>query len=86
MALLVAISTPATLAQSSSSNEEIPIERCDVLPVVSVRVAGQDMRFLHDTGATTILNIKAFSTGTSAKIQVDSWQGTTTVSPERAGP
>jgi hypothetical protein len=33
------------------------------------------MRFLLDTGATTILNLKAFSAGTSKKIRVDSWRG-----------
>ncbi len=33
------------------------------------------MRFLLDTGATTILNLKAFSAGTSKKIHIDSWQG-----------
>ncbi len=65
----------SVLAQKSDSSEEIPIERCDVLPVVGVRVAGQDMHFLLDTGATTILNLKAFSEGTSKKIHIDSWQG-----------
>ena len=70
----------SALAQQSSSNEEIPIDRCDVLPVVQVRVAGQDMRFLLDTGATTILNLKAFSAGASKKIHIDSWQGTAATS------
>ena len=84
-AFVVVLATTAVLAQtsSSSSTEEISIERCDVLPVVAVKVAGQEMRFLLDTGATTILNIKAFSTGTSAKIQVDSWQGTAATSARR---
>ena len=59
----------------SGSSNEIPLERCDVLPVVRVNVACQTMRFLLDTGATTILNLKAFSAGTSRKIRVDSWQG-----------
>jgi len=70
----------SALAQQSSSNEEIPIDRCDVLPVVQVRVAGQDMRFLLDTGATTILNLKAFSAGASKKIHIDSWQGSAATS------
>src|SRR5262249_28249045 len=43
--------------------------------VVQVKVAGQDMRFLLDTGATTILNLKAFSAGNPKAIHVDSWQG-----------
>jgi SnoaL-like domain/Aspartyl protease len=62
-------------AQTQGSPNEIPIERCDVLPVVRVTVAGQSMRFLLDTGATTILNLKAFSSGTAKKIHIDSWQG-----------
>ncbi len=70
----------SALAQQSSSNEEVPIDRCDVLPVVQVRVAGQDMRFLLDTGATTILNLKAFSAGASKKIHIDSWQGSAATS------
>jgi hypothetical protein len=61
--------------RAQSSNDEIPIERCDVLPVVRVTVAGQPMRFLLDTGATTILNLRAFSSGTARKIHIDSWQG-----------
>jgi SnoaL-like domain/Aspartyl protease len=66
----------STPAQSSlNSSEEIPIERCDVLPVVRVDVSGQDMRFLLDTAATTILNLKSFMAGTAKKIRVDSWQG-----------
>jgi uncharacterized protein (TIGR02246 family) len=78
--VFAAISTRPSLSQPSSSNEEIPIGRCDVLPVVQVKVAGQDMRFLLDTGATTILNLKAFSAGTSKKIRVDSWQGSAATS------
>jgi len=70
----------ALAQQSSSSNEEIPIDRCDVLPVVQVKAAGQDMRFLLDTGATTILNLKAFSAGASKRIHVDSWQGSAATS------
>jgi Aspartyl protease/SnoaL-like domain len=46
-----------------------------LLPVVRVKAAGQDMRFLLDTGATTILNLKAFSAGTAKRIRVDSWRG-----------
>ncbi|MBI3476146.1 MAG: aspartyl protease family protein [Acidobacteria bacterium] len=80
--VLLATILAATLAfaQQSTSNEEIPIGRCDVLPVVQVKVAGQDMRFLLDTGATTILNLKAFSAGTSRKISVESWQGSAATS------
>ena len=74
------LATSLALGQQSSSNEEIPIGRCDVLPVVQIKVAGQDMRFLLDTGATTILNLKAFSAGASKRIHVDSWQGSAATS------
>jgi hypothetical protein len=73
--LTLLVARVASAQTSSSSSNEMPIERCDVLPVVRVTVAGQDLRFLLDTGATTILNLKAFSAGTSKKIRVDSWQG-----------
>jgi hypothetical protein len=50
--LVVTAGALAQDAESKSSNE-IPIERCDMLPVVRVRAAGQELRFLLDTGATT---------------------------------
>jgi Aspartyl protease/Domain of unknown function (DUF4440) len=61
--------------ESGADSNEIPIGRCDVLPVVRANVAGQEMRFLLDTGATTVLNLKAFSAGTTKKIRIDSWRG-----------
>jgi hypothetical protein len=74
-ALAVLLFVTACAFAQTSDPDEIPIERCDVLPVVRVTVAGQPMRFLLDTGATTILNLKAFSSGTAKKIHIDSWQG-----------
>src|SRR5712692_10476781 len=67
-------------AQGPSPEEKIPIERCDLLPVVLVRIDGTNMRFLLDTAATTTLNIKSFSKGRSKKIQVSSWSGTAATS------
>jgi len=63
-------------AQEPPSASEIPIERCDVLPVVKVRIDGAEMRFLLDTAATTVLNIKSFSSGRSKEIHISSWAGT----------
>ena len=60
--------------------EEIPLEKCDVLPVVQVTVDGSEMRFLVDTGATTILNLGSFTSGRSKEIQVSSWSGTAATS------
>ena len=67
-------------AQEPASSDEIPIERCDYLPIVKVRIDGTDMRFLLDTGATTMLNLKSFSTGRSKTIEVTSWSGTAATS------
>lgn len=81
--LLTALSffPPAILcAQEVAPSNEIPIERCDLLPVVKVRIDGTDMRFLLDTGATTMLNLKSFSSGRSQEIQVTSWSGTAATS------
>jgi hypothetical protein len=72
-----AASTPAP---NTPADDEIPIERCDVLPVVPVTVAGQKMRFLVDTGATSILNLKAFSSGAAKSIRIDSWRGSAATS------
>jgi len=48
--------------------------------VVKIRVDGADMRFLLDTGATTMLNLKSFASGRSKQIQVTSWSGTAATS------
>src|SRR5262249_6590193 len=60
--------------------EEIPLERCDRLPVVKVTVGKSELRFLVDTAATTVLNIKSFGGGRFKEIQVTSWSGTAATS------
>jgi len=70
----------SAVAQAPPATSEIPIERCDLLPIVKVRIDGTDMRFLLDTGATSMLNLKSFSSGRSKKIQVTSWSGTAATS------
>ena len=67
-------------AQAPRAASEIPIERCDLLPIVKVRIDGTDMRFLLDTAATSMLNLKSFSSGRSKEIQVTSWSGTAATS------
>ena len=62
-------------ALSQNSASEIPLEHCDRLPVVKVHIAGNEMRLLVDTGATTILNVKSFAGGRSKQIQISSWTG-----------
>lgn len=62
------------------AGDEIPIQRCDLLPVVIVKIAGRDMRFLVDTASTTILNLKSFSSDTSKEVRITSWNGTAATS------
>ncbi len=47
---------------------------------MNVRIDGTDMRFLLDTAATTMLNLKSFAYGRSKQIQVTSWSGTAATS------
>jgi hypothetical protein len=56
--------------------QEIPLERCDALPVMEVTIGGQPMRFLVDTAATSFLNLKSFSEGKARDVHVTSWSGT----------
>jgi hypothetical protein len=56
--------------------QELPLERCDALPVIDVQVAGLDKWFLVDTAATSILNLESFSAGQARDIRVTSWSGT----------
>jgi Domain of unknown function (DUF4440)/Aspartyl protease len=67
-------------AQDSTTKDEIPIERCDRLPVVKVQIAGKDMHFLVDTAATTLLNLKSFAGGRSKEVHIASWTGTAATS------
>src|SRR5690348_15706274 len=55
--------------------EEIPFEHCDRLPVVRVRIDTVEMRFLVDSGATTMLNLLSFPEGKRSAITVSSWAG-----------
>ncbi len=66
--------------QETADADEIPIEKCDVLPVVRVKIDGTEMRFLLDTGATTMLNLGSFSSGRSKSIEITSWSGTAATS------
>lgn len=67
-------------AKGNEGSDEIPIEKCDLLPVVRVKIAGSEMRFLLDTGATTILNLHSFASSRPKEIEVNSWNGTAATS------
>jgi ketosteroid isomerase-like protein len=62
-------------AQQSPSSE-IPLQHCDRLPVVVIQVDKVEMHFLVDTAATSMLDLKSFSTGQSKQVQISSWNGT----------
>ena len=65
---------------TATPSDEIPIEKCDLLPVVKVRIGSKEMRFLVDTAATSMLNLKSFSGGGTKEIRVTSWSGTAATS------
>ena len=75
LVFLVACFLGSVRAQTDDKKDEIPIERCDRLPVVTMRIAGENRRFLLDTAATTILNLKSFTSGESKEIHIYSWSG-----------
>ena len=74
-AILAFVSVRSAQGQQSPS-AEIPLGRCDRLPVIAVQVDNAQMHFLVDTAATSMLNIKSFSTGRSKQVQISSWNGT----------
>jgi len=59
------LDTPFVRAQTdvppTATGAEVPLEHCDKLPVVKVKIGGADVRFLVDTAATSMLNIKSVS-------------------------
>jgi ketosteroid isomerase-like protein len=76
LAALSATVFGATIAPSTARTQEIPLERCDVLPMIEVQVAGLHKWFLVDTAATSMLNLESFDTGQARDIHVTSWSGT----------
>jgi len=79
--LLLLVLTP--LMADSMSAEEIDIVKCDVLPVVEVRVSGLKFHFLVDTAATSFLDIRSFRVGEAKAVAVTSWSGTTDAKAKR---
>lgn len=73
LSLLLLVAGLASAVQA----EEIPLETCDRLPVVQVRISEMKFLFLVDTAATSMLNLKSFAHGDARRISVTSWSGTT---------
>src|SRR5215472_6258167 len=84
LVFLIACFLGSVRAQTHEKQDEIPIERCDRLPVVTMKVAGENRRFLLDTAATTILNLKSFTSGESKQIHIYSWSGSAATSAREA--
>ena len=63
--------------QTPANGTEIPLQRCDRLPIVILRADNVDKRFLVDTAATSLLNEKSFPRGPNRAIRIQSWNETT---------
>jgi ketosteroid isomerase-like protein len=63
--------------------QELPLQHCDILPVIEVQVSGLQKWFLVDTGATSILNLESFANGQAQDIRVTSWSGTLATSAKQ---
>ncbi len=74
--ILFAVAFCAAFAPQLALGQELPLERCDVLPMIDVQTAGLHKWFLVDTAATSILNLESFDAGQARDIRVTSWSGT----------
>ncbi|HYL82710.1 MAG TPA: nuclear transport factor 2 family protein [Candidatus Angelobacter sp.] len=66
----------ALSAPLASFAQELPLEHCDALPLLEVKVAGHSRWFLVDTAATSMLNLESFAEGWPHDVSVTSWSGT----------
>jgi len=76
---------PATLsapAQTPAAGTEIPLQRCDRLPIVILRADNIDKRFLVDTAATSLLNERSFPRGHNRTVRIQSWNETTALNAQ----
>jgi ketosteroid isomerase-like protein len=75
--LIFLLAAPSGAAQAPTAATEIPMQRCDRLPVVILQVDKEEKRFLVDTAATSFLNAKSFIGGHAREVQIHSWNETT---------
>ena len=80
LGLVLLFAIPASYAQTPPAEAEIPLQRCDRLPVAVVEVNNTEKRFLVDTAATSMLNEKSFRSGRATDVRVQSWNKNTTAS------
>jgi ketosteroid isomerase-like protein len=69
-------------AQTPPNTTEIPLQRCDRLPIVILRADNADKRFLVDTAATSLLNEKSFPRGHNRAVRIQSWNETTALNAQ----
>jgi len=62
---------------NAAAQTEIPMQRCDRLPVVILQVDREDKRFLVDTAATSFLNANSFTGRRTKEVRIQSWNETT---------
>jgi SnoaL-like domain len=74
--VVLVVSLSALVTPERMAAQEIPLEHCDSLPVIEVAVAGHATRFLVDTAATTLLNLRSFAEGQARDVRITSWTGT----------
>ena len=76
VAALAAMFFSTTTLPPIACAQELPLERCDVLPMIEVQIAGLHKWFLVDTAATSMLNLESFASGQARDLHVTSWSGT----------
>jgi hypothetical protein len=79
LGLIFPLATLSGAAQIATSTTEIPIQRCDRLPVMILQVDNEEKRFLVDTAATSFLNAKSFIGRHTKEVEIQSWNETTTL-------
>jgi ketosteroid isomerase-like protein len=80
--LILTLAVHSSQAQSPASGTEIPLQRCDRLPMVILRADNIDKRFLIDTAATSLLNEKSFPRGHNRAVRIQSWNETTALNAQ----
>ena len=80
--LVLTLAVHSSQAQTPASGTEIPLQRCDRLPIVILRADNVDKRFLIDTAATSLLNEKSFPRGHNRTVRIQSWNETTALNAQ----
>src|ERR1700757_1945455 len=81
--LIVSLTARGAGAQTATVGTEIPLQRCDRLPVAILQVDKADNRFLIDKAATSLLNEKSFPRGRTKEVHVQSCNQTTGLNDRR---